>query len=454
MAIKTVRELKQARSALLDQANKIVEKADTEARDMSTEERGQVDSLMQQAENMNADIEQREKLAGLRGTLVDGETQQDMDPTIGMSQSEVDRYSMVRAINGMLGQLNGDKRAADEGAFEMEASRAVAEKLGRDPQHGQLFVPYDFALRSQIDLRSANEYRRLLMADPTTGGYLVDTTLMTSSFIGLLRDRLVLQQAGAQVMGGLVGEFEIPKQTGAASFYMVGEDQDLTESTPGVDQIALKPRTGGGHMTVSRKLLRQASMDIENWMRAEMATIIAQGMGQMSFLGIGAANQPLGLKNISGIGSVAIGATGGAPTWAKIVEMETNVATANADVGRMSYIVNAKTRGKLKTTPKVAGQSEFIWDVRAGNTPVNGYAAHVTNLLPSNLTKSTGTGLSLGFFGNWADMIIAMWGTLEILVDPYSGSKSGRVGITGFQDFDVAVRHEESFSMIADMATV
>ena len=51
-------------------------------------------------------------------------------------------------------------------------------------------------------------------------------------------------------------------------------------------------------------------------------------------------------------------------------------------------------------------------------------------------------------------MVIAMWGTLEILVDPYSGSKSGRVGITGFQDFDMGVRHEESFCMTADMATV
>ena len=384
---KTVRELKQARSSLLDQANKIVEKADTEARDMSTEERGQVDSLIQKAENMNADIEQRERLAGLSGTLVDGVTQQGMDPTIGMSQNEVNRYSMVRAINGMLGQISGDRRAAEEGAFEMEASRAVAEKLGRQPQHGQLFVPYDFALRGQIDLRAANEFRRLLAGDPTTGGYLVDTTLMTSSFIGLLRDRLVLQQAGATVMGGLVGEIEIPKQTGAASFYMVGEDQDQTESDAEIGQVVLKPRTGGGHMAASRKLLRQASMDVENWMRAEMATIIAQGMGQQCFTADGAGNNIRGLQHISGIGSVAMGATGGAPTWAKIVEMETNIASANADVGRMSYIFNAKTRGKLKTTPKVSGQSEFIWDVRAGANPVNGYTALVTNLLPSNFNK-------------------------------------------------------------------
>ena len=452
-----IRELKQARANILDEAEAILNTADEESRALTAEEKTKYEDLLQRGENMKDDIENRERLTGARGELVPDAVQPGMDPTIGMSQRDVEQYSMVRAINGALGLADGNRRAVEEAGLELEASQAVADKLGYEPRNGNIFVPYDFMIGASVDLRKLNasdaEIRRLLMSDPTTGGYLVDTTNMTTSFINLLRNRLVLKAAGAEVWGGLEGIFEVPKQSGAASFFMVGEDEEMTESTPTVGQIRFAPKTGGGHMVSSRKLLRQSSMDIENWMRGEMATIIALGMENKAFHGAGTANEPMGLSNMDGIGSVAMGTNGGSPTNAKIVDFETQVANANADMGRMSYIFNSKTRGKLKTTAKETGHPEYLWDTRAGNTPVNGYGAHVTNTLPSNLTKGSGTGLSRGFFANWADVILAMWGVLEILVDPYTGSKSGNVKITGFQDFDVNLLHEGSLVMSDDIAT-
>ena len=127
------------------------------------------------------------------------------------------------------------------------------------------------------------------------------------------------------------------------------------------------------------------------------------------------------------------------------------MAVANALVDNMAYLTNAKVRGKLKTSSKVSGQNGFIWD--DGNTPLNGYRAAVTNAVPSNLTKGAGTNLSAILFGNFADLIVGMWGSLDLTVDPYSNSTSGTVRVVALQDVDVAVRYIESFATMVDAVT-
>ena len=145
------------------------------------------------------------------------------------------------------------------------------------------------------------------------------------------------------------------------------------------------------------------------------------------------------------------GANGAAPTWAHIVELESDVAVLNALVDDMAYLTNAAVRGKLKTTSKVSGQNGFIWE--NGDTPVNGYRAAVTNAVPSNLTKGTGTNLSAIIFGNFRDLVIGMWGGLDLMVDPYTGSTAGTVRVLALQDVDVAVRYTESFATMVDALT-
>jgi hypothetical protein len=49
--------------------------------------------------------------------------------------------------------------------------------------------------------------------------------------------------------------------------------------------------------------------------------------------------------------------------------------------------------------------------------------------------------------------MIAMFGGLDVTVDPYSLSTQGATRIAMFQDIDVAVRHAESFAAILDITT-
>lgn len=86
--------------------------------------------------------------------------------------------------------------------------------------------------------------------------------------------------------------------------------------------------------------------------------------------------------------------------------------------------------------------------------PLNGYRGLITNQVRSDLDKGSATGVcSALFFGNWADLIVGMWGGLDILVDPYTGGTAGTVRVVALQDVDVAVRHPQSFAAMLDALT-
>lgn len=353
---------------------------------------------------------------------------------VGLTDKEARSFSFLRAVNALANP--GDRKAQEAAAFEREVSDAVASKQGRSAQG--FFVP------SEVQRRDLN------VTTATAGGNTVATNLLAASFIDLLRNKMAVTGLGAQFLTGLVGNIAIPRQTGGATAYWVAESNAPTESQAAFDQVAMSPKTVGAYSDISRKLLLQSSIDVEGFVRNDLATVLALAIDSAAINGTAADNQPRGLLLTSGIGDVAGGAAGAAPTWANMVELESDVAIANADVGTMGYLTNAKVRGKLKTTSKVSGQNGFVWE----DGMVNGYTAAVSNQVPSNLVKGgSGAVCSAIIFGNWSDLIIGQWGTLDLMVDPYSGSTSGTVRVVALQDVDIAVRHAVSFSAMLDALT-
>lgn len=354
------------------------------------------------------------------------------DLDIGLSAKETQNFSMVRAINAL---VTGDWTKA---GFEREASRALAGKLGRDARG--FFVPNEV------------QRRDLTVGTPTAGGHTVATDRLASDFITMLVNRMLTVEMGAKVLSGLQGNVAIPRQTGGATAYWIAEGSAPTESQQAFDQVPMSPKTVGAFSDISRKLLLQSSIGVEQFVRGDLATVLALALDLAAINGSGSGNQPTGILNVAGIGSVVGGTNGAAPTWANIVDLESQVSIANADIGSLGYLINAKTRGKLKTTSKVSGQNGFIFE--AGETPLNGYRAGVTNQVPSNLTKGTANGIcSALIFGNWADLVIGQWGALDIMVDPYTGSASGTVRVVALQDADIAVRNAASFAAMKDALT-
>lgn len=437
--MKTLLQLRRDRAGLIEKARHLVDIVDGEERGMTEQEERDYESFMSDIESLETDIQRREKLesmeSGLHNRAGSPLKPDPKDNAIGMSDKEVRRYSLVRAIQAA---ANRNWKGAE---LEMEASAAVAKRMGQDPQG--FFVPYDWTHRSA-------EHRDLNVGTDTAGGHTVATDLLVSSFIDILRNRLVVRQAGATMLTGLVGDIAIPRQTGGATAYWVAESGAPTESQHTFDQVTMSPKTVGAFTDYSRKLLKQASIDVEMFVRDDIAAILALAIDLAGLHGSGSSNQPTGVAATSGIGSVAGGTNGAAPDWADIIDLETEVSADNADVGRLAYVTNARVRGKLKQTEKASGTAQFVWN----GTELNGYTALVSNQVSSTLTKGTASGVcSAIFYGNWADLLVGMWGVLDMLVDPYTGSTSGTVRVVGLQDVDIAVRHAQSFAAMLDALT-
>ena len=201
-------------------------------------------------------------------------------------------------------------------------------------------------------------------------------------------------------------------------------------------------------------MLLHATLDVEQFVRQDFARILALGVDKAALSGTGINNQPLGILNNSSIGSVAMGIAGGAPTYSAVVSLMAAIEAANANIGEMQWLANAVTKAKLMLTPRTPTGIEGNFILKDPGDSLLGYNFNVSNQVPSNLTKGGGTGLSALILGVWSQLVIAEWGILEILPNPFGRTfSSGAIEIRAMQSIDIAVRHPESFAAITDLVT-
>ena len=331
---------------------------------------------------------------------------------VGLEAKEVKKFSFIRALHALSNPA--DRQAQEAASFEREVSEEASKRYGK-PANGFL-VPNEVLKRD------------LTVGTATAGGNLVATDLLAGSFIDILRNRMAIMQAGTTVLSGLTGNISIPRQTSASTAYWVGEGSAPTESQQAFDQVNMTPKTLGGYVDFSRKTLLQSSIDVEQFVRGDLAKVLALELDRAGIYGSGSSNQPTGLVNTSGIGTQTITTYG---TFAEYIGMETDVASANADAGSLKYILNAAARGALKSTEKASNTAQFVWE---GNE-INGYPALVSNQLANNDV----------LFGDFSQLVMGTWSGVDLTVDPYAGATSGNVRVIALQDVDFAVKQPGAF---------
>jgi HK97 family phage major capsid protein len=319
-------------------------------------------------------------------------------PEIGMTPKEVKRFSLVKAINALANPT--DRRAQG------------------------VMLPPEVLGNWKRDINTSDD--SALIAEDFRG----------QDFIDVLRNESSVMRAGATMLQGLKGDVVIPKKTGTSSpGWIATEGGDSAESEFTVGQVTMSPKTVGAHTEASRLMLMQSSLDVENLIRDDLTRSIATSIDLGALAGSGSSGQPTGIANTSGINTTTFAAA--VPTWAELVAMESAVANDNALLGSLSYIMRPADYGNLKTVEKATNTAQFI--VEPGGN-VNGY----------NVVKSNQVTAGDYYFGNFADLLIGMYGGLDILVDPYSNSKSGTIRIVALQTVDCAVRHAVSFCKSSD----
>lgn len=363
-------------------------------------------------------------------------------------------YSLSRAVLSQTDPSAYMRLAAREAEVSQELARRSAVKT-----QGML-VPMEALFGRQMN---AAHQRALSVGTSTAGGNTVQSTIATELFADVLRSRTIAGTLGAQILTGLSDTMVIPRKTATATAAWLTETGAAGASDLATDTVTLSPKRIGAYTDVSRQLLIQSSMAMEQIVRKDLSDSILVELDRVAMFGTGASQQPRGVANTSGVGAVIGGTNGAQLTWAHILELERVVAAANGftDMRTVGYALNPSTRSWLKRTLKVAGVGS---DLIMGDVPVdelglsglNGYKCAVSTLVPSNGTKGTSSGVcSSLIFGDWSQVFIGQFGPgVELIVDAFSMAKTGQVSIVANLFADVGVRYGASFAVMSDGLTV
>jgi len=321
---------------------------------------------------------------------------------------------------------------------------------------GILFGEWEDAEFEKEVVEEATKRKDLAAGTPSAGGYIVPVQYIPQ-LIELIRAEAVVTRAGATSLDQLVGSpVDIPKQTGGAIVYWVGENTAITASDLAFGQLQLTPKTMAALMRVSNRLIRLANPSVETIIRRDFAQAIALELDIKALRGDGTGSTPVGIANTAGIKTVAIGANGGDFTFDHAIDMEFELAQANTLRGSLAFITHPAVIRKLKKL-KATGTGDYMrWVEGLKDKQLVEYPYFMTTQLPTNLTKGTGTNLTEVYFGNWQELIVAQWTGIEIAASMQAGTsfETNQTWFRVIQDVDIGVRHPESFCLLNDASAV
>lgn len=434
-------ELRNQRTKLLNEARELVERVEKENRAMSADEEARHKQVIADTYGLAQRISTIERqlaveAAGPEPQMRKSDPLPHEDPA--NTRNGKHKYSLLRAA-----KCFAERRTFD--GIESEVSSELAKRTGKSPQG--FLMPFR-TYTPQVESRALD----------STAGTGSIPTILESDWIELLRNKMVVKQAGAREILDLVGKFAIPRQNAAATAYWVAESGAPTGSNQTLDQVLFMPHTIGAFTDISRRFFELTILDSgEEFVKEDLTAIIARGVDLAALNGSGASNQPTGIlqnTSITTSNTVSLGTNGGAPTWSALVNMQVKVSRGNANgLGPFAYVGNADVEGTLATTPKISASPSYPVFLLDEDGKINRRDFFQTQQLPNNLTKGSGTNLSPIIGGIWNQLIIGYWSAVDILVDPYTGSSSGTVRIVALQDMDIQVRHPEAFAVIVDMVS-
>jgi len=434
-------ELKQSRSAKIEEMRSLISAIETLGANANDEQRQKLTNLRNEVTNLESDIENH--------LMLEAEVKRNAETTLRTKETRVSEetkvkknYSFLRAASLLSNNKNLDGLEAE---MHQEAEREFKE-AGISPS-GNLFVPKMYLAREKRDMTAGTA---------SAGGNTIPTIL--GDLIPFLDPRLAVINAGATLLTGLTGNLDFPRNDAAATANWETENSANDETTPTFDKISMSPNRLGAFTDISKQLLVQSSIDVENFVRNRLSEAVNRALDYALINGDNSTQPFYGILNTAGIGSVVIGTDGGPLTYKHIIDLETELAVDNADFGTLAYLTTPGVRGYLKNTEKASGTAQFVWN--DGVPPVgqqgirtdllNGYRAYVSTQVPSTLTKGSGTDLHAVIFGNFAELLIGQWAGLDVVIDPYTSSKNALVTIVVNSWWDAAVRHAASFSAVKD----
>tara|TARA_R100000655_G_scaffold15802_1_gene34868 strand:+ start:481 stop:1737 length:1257 start_codon:yes stop_codon:yes gene_type:complete len=411
--MKNSKELKEMRGDKIAELEAIRDIATAEGRDLSEAENQEVDGLLGGVDKLDDQIKRADKIeANLRTSAMNAGT-----PLGTKTPKEYKQWSLFKAIK----DFQNHNLTGVEAEMHQESTRNnIISGLG---------IPVGLlAGEKRTNPQTTADANEFI---PTEVGEWLQT----------LQSKMVLGDL-ATFYSGLRGDVSLPVLSGTAAAWAT-ETANAADAQTAVGGSTLSPKRLAAYMDISKALLHQ-NPQVEQAIMDDLNRAVSSKVENGALLGSGSSGQPTGITAASGVGTVA----NGAATLAKMVEFETDVASNNADSGRLAFISSVKVRGKLKqvvgqpgVTSSQTGYGAPIWG--ADNT-INGYPAFATTNMDDTYNSSTEGGL---YFGSWSDMVIGQFGdSVDITIDNFSQALAGSIRLVINSYWDVAVRRGGSFS--------
>lgn len=320
------------------------------------------------------------------------------------NKNKMGKFSLIKTINDIV----NNRSMSDEAQVVLTAGTEEMRKAGLS-YSGQIQLPVS-------EMREAPA--AIVAGQETYGAEVVATEKL--NILEPLRNRMVLAQAGATYLTGLVGNVSIPTYSGSNVGWK-GELVDAEDGKGTFDSIEFSPKRLTAYIDVSKQFLAQDSVGAEEMLYRDIVNAIADKL-EATILGAGKgdANTPEGIFN---------GAETLTVDFSNIVEMEKALEEAKL-FGDYKFIASPAAKAKFKTTT-ISGSKSDLRMLMEGNE-VNGYPV---------LTTGNCAGVA---FGKWDELVIAQWGSLDIIIDPYTQAKKNAVRIVVNAFFDAKPRRTEA----------
>ena len=417
-------QIKDQRAQIYNSANEIINKAKTEVRDLTDEETQTLEDYKKQIKELDEELNAlQNRLANLRFDVDDENEETEETPseeTETPSEDEENKtenknhrtmrkesFSLVKAIRSIANNQQLDELTAAVIAKGNEEAR----KAGISTQ-GQIQLPES---RAAVTVTSEGED-------------LVATDLF--DILMPLRAKNVLVQAGAKFMGNLVGDVQIPVM-GAENVTWKGEIANAGDGAGSFTNVTLSPHRLTAYIDISKQMLVQDSVDVENAIREDLINAINTKLEE-TILGAGDGKDggttvvaPIGMRN----GVTATSVT----DYAKVCEVESNVEDANV-LGECVYIMSNKAKAAMRSMIKGTNGTGMVFE----NGTVDGTKAFNTSHLGTAKTY---------IYGDFSNLAIGSWGNIDITVDPYTKAAAGQVRIVVNAFFDAKKLRDNAFAV-------
>jgi len=428
--------LQETRGGLVKQARELIDAATAENRGLSADEQAKLATMEGEIDGLTATIDAEIRQMAREANNSPSFSRQE--------QNDVNKFSIGKIVRHLDRVFRGQPSTIDGIEAEMIAE-GNKEARACGVNAGGVALP-SMLLKPSLDRRA-----NLSVTGGTTDQY--GGTLVATEKRGIFGDfynSSVLEQAGATVLTGLVNNLDLPNYTKGSAPAKKTENEAAGDVAGTFASLSLSPNRLAGYAVVSDQLLAQSNENIELIVGAEIRNHMNQ-VKELAFFHGGGTNEPVGIAGTSGIGSVAGGTNGAAPTYTHLVGLWKAVAQDDADIGTTSYFTNVDVVGKLLVTPKVSSTDSkmVLEDLSSGFL---GRGVRMTNAIKNNLTKGSASATcSAIFYGNAADFYVGYWGGVMLeMVRDSTDAKAGQRHLVANTYYDAGLRRAQSFSAMLD----